>query len=279
MGVLKLGRPPRAAGVKARGAWRGVLDFLHQVWLCLSALGNFLCRPTSRQTFTALSEMLVRSRANRDAVDFMLRDARVLQLCRERYLGTPYTPAVLIKHPPGSLGHELAAAMIERNYDPDFHRSYYRDDVPVFETDEEYLRFRVRQTHDIVHILTGFSMDDFPGELGMQAFHAAQTRRPFSIALLGFGMLRMVLKPDELPGTLHQVAKGLSMGFATQSLVGLRFEEDWSKPVAQWRRELGLVHEQAFRFDAAPAPGKPQEPAPRTAWQGADPPGSVSAEG
>jgi ubiquinone biosynthesis protein COQ4 len=198
-------------------------------------------------TFTVLSEALFRFRANRDAVTFMLSDPRVAALCRERYVGTSYNPAELIAYPPGSLGHELAAAVIARGNDPEFHEGYHGD-APTFATDEEYLRFRVRQTRDIVHVLTGFDMTELPGKLGMQAFYAAQTRRPFSIALVGFGFLRILLKPAELPRTLHQVAKGLVMGYAARSLVGERFEDDWSKPVQAWRAELGLVSEKGFEF-------------------------------
>lgn len=222
---------------------------------------QFARRPTSRETFIALSEGLVGFQANHDAVDFMLQDPRVAELCRERYVGRPSTPSELIKYPPGSLGHELAKAMIEHGYDPEFYRDFYGDAPPRFESDEAYLRFRVRQMHDIVHILTGFDMTEFPGELGMQAFNAAQTRRPFSIALVGFGMLRIVLQPGELSRTLHQVAKGLAMGYAAQSLLAHRFEDDWAKPVAEWRKELGLVDEASFEFgrEQAPAPSRKAE--------------------
>jgi len=226
----------------------GLGDAVHQAYLCVKGFFHFVLHPTSRETFTALSEALVRFRANQDAVDHMLRDPRVVERCRERYTGTPYTPEELIKYPPGSLGHELAAAMMKHGYDPEFYRDYYGERPTEFRTDEEYLRFRVRQTHDIVHVLTGFDMTEFPGELGMQAFHAAQTRRPFSIALVGLGMIRIILKPAELARTLHQVAKGLAMGYAVPSLVAERFEDDWSKPVASWRAELGLVDEKQFEF-------------------------------
>ena len=221
-----------------------------QAQLFLKGIYHFVRHPTTRQTFTALSEAVVRFQANKDAVRFMLEDPRIAQLCRERYTGKPYTPSELIKYPPGSLGHEFAKCMLENNYDPEFYRDYYGEEPYVFKTDEEYLRFRIRQTHDIVHVLTGFGVSDFPGELGMQAFHAAQTRRPFSIALVGFGFLRIVLQPDELPQTLSQIGKGLAMGFAARSLVAERFEDDWSKPVEQWRKELGLVDEASFDFEA-----------------------------
>jgi hypothetical protein len=38
------------------------------------------------------------------------------------------------------------------------------------------------------------------------------------------------------------------MGFASRSLVAVRFEDDWAKPVEVWRRELGLVDESLFDF-------------------------------
>ena len=207
---------------------------------------HFVRHPTARETFTALSEALVEFRANRDSVDHMLREPRVVALCRERYVGRPYAVEELLRYPQGSLGYELGMAMKTQGYDPHFYRDFYGDGPPSFESDEEYLRFRVRQMHDVVHVLTGFDMTEFPGELGMQAFNAAQTRRPFSIALVGLGMLRIVLQPDELPRTLHQVSKGLAMGFAAKPLIAERFEDDWAKPVERWRRELNLITEPSF---------------------------------
>ena len=232
-------------------------DWVHQGLLTLRGVYEFIRRPVSRQTFTALSEALVRFRSNADSVRFMLQDPRVAQLCRERYLGCVYKPHELLRHPPGSLGHEFGAAMLAGNFDPEFYRDYYGQEPYHFETDEQYLRFRIRQLHDLVHVLTGFDANEIPGELGMQAFNAAQTLRPFSIALVGFGLLRIVLRPRDLPLTLHQIAKGFALGYAADQLVAHRYEDDWDKPLETWRKELGLVQEQNFRFSAyRPGPEK-----------------------
>jgi ubiquinone biosynthesis protein Coq4 len=67
---------------------------------------------------------------------------------------------------------------------------------------------------------------------------------------VGFGFLRLVLQPAELPKTLEQIAKGLAMGYAARSLVAERFEDDWSKPVSAWQEELGIVPEASFDFSA-----------------------------
>lgn len=230
-----------------RSTWpqKGVL---HQTWLVLHGVYQFFRRPVSRQTFTALSEALVRFRATADSVRFMLEDPRVAALCRDRYVGCVYDCDALLKYPAGSLGYEFGKAMTAHGLDPEFYRDYYGSEPYAFENDEQYLRFRIRQIHDLVHVLTGFGMTDIPGELGMQAFNAAQTRRPFSLALVGFGLLRIVLKPDELPVTLRQIARGLAIGYAADQLLAHRYEERWDKPLSEWRRELGLIEESRFDF-------------------------------
>lgn len=223
-------------------------DLLHQLGLIARGVYQFVRRPVSRQTFTALSEGLVRFRATHESVQFMLEDPRVKELCRERYVGCVYKPEELIKYPEGSLGHEFGKAMLAHDFDPEFYRDYYGEGPYTFHTDEQYLRFRIRQLHDLVHVLTGFGMTEIPGELGMQAFNAAQTRRPFSIALVGFGLLRIVLKPNEMAETLRQIAKGLAIGYAADQLLAYRYEENWEKPLVEWRRELGLIEEDRFDF-------------------------------
>jgi ubiquinone biosynthesis protein COQ4 len=236
-----------ASGVAPPGVPRSTLSGVcKQVFLSIKGLYHFARHPTSRKTFTALSEGLVRFRSNHEAVQYILQDPRVARLCSERYVGRPYIIQELIQYPSGSLGHELAASMMAHGFDPEFYRDYYGHGQLHFKNDEEYVRFRTRQMHDLVHVLTGFGASDFPEELGMQAFLAAQTRRPFSIALVGLGMLRIILQPSELPRTLQQVAKGFAMGYAAEPLIAYRFEEDWARPVADWRRQLNLVEEAAF---------------------------------
>jgi len=102
-----------------------VSETFDQARLFVNGIYHFVRHPTSRETFTALSEAVVRFRATADAVDFMLEDPNIAELCRERYRGAPYTPSELIQYPPGSLGHEFAKLMIDNDYDPEFYRDYY----------------------------------------------------------------------------------------------------------------------------------------------------------
>ena len=64
--------------------------------------------------------------------------------------------------------------------------------------DASYILLRLRQTHDIWHLITGFGTD-VAGELGLKAFELAQTRRPMALVLLTFGLLKALIKtPDAL---------------------------------------------------------------------------------
>src|SRR5579863_4624905 len=77
----------------------GLDDAVQQISLTLKGLYHFVAHPTSRQTFTMLSEGLVRFRSNHDAVRYMLQDERVARLCRERYVGEPYVIEKLLQYP------------------------------------------------------------------------------------------------------------------------------------------------------------------------------------
>jgi ubiquinone biosynthesis protein Coq4 len=57
-------------------------------------------------------------------------------------------------------------------YDPQFYPQREQ-----FDSDADYIGFHIDKTHDIHHILTGFSLDTL-GELGVISVTVAQTRYP-----------------------------------------------------------------------------------------------------
>ena len=103
-------------------------------------------------------------------------------------------------------------------------------------TAAEYITHRLRETHDIIHVLTGFGIDG-PGELGLQAFNLAQVRSPLAVLLI-FGGLLGTLQDDE--PLLRALARGFEMGLAARCQTGAKHGEGWERPLADWRRELGL---------------------------------------
>ena len=97
------------------------------------------------------------------------------------------------QHP--ALGHASASYLHESGIEVDFYR------VLAVEDDASYFLLRMRQTHDIWHLVAGFHTD-VPGELGLKAFELAQTRRPLSAVLLSGGVLSAVFKAPETIGPL-----------------------------------------------------------------------------
>jgi ubiquinone biosynthesis protein COQ4 len=168
------------------------------------------------------------------SVKHMLVDPQVAQLAQERY--TPPAPdiAKLMTYPPHSLGYAFANYISSSGFDPGFYRK-----LDVVD-DATYLLFRLRQTHDIWHVATGFSVD-IPGELGLKAFELAQTRRTLSGVLIAGAFLQTLLNsPDALDKLLDRIAVGYRMGAKAKPLLAQKWEDHWEKPVEEIRKELNI---------------------------------------
>jgi len=133
-------------------------------------------------------------------------------------------------------------------YDPDFYRT-----PDSLEQEAVYISFRVYKTHDIHHIITGYSMDDF-GEIGVISVMAGQIRYPTFvfldlIALLGafFRSKQLYsenLEPAEQMKTLGYIfnlgSAGIAMGQAAKPLFPVKWEEGLERPLEEWRQELNI---------------------------------------
>jgi ubiquinone biosynthesis protein Coq4 len=98
----------------------------------------------------------------------------------------------------------------------------------------------MRQTHDLWHVLTGFDTS-IPGEIGLQAFQAAQTRAPLSPILMGGALLRAGTDRTEMMEPLmEQITKGWQCGIKARSLFSLDWEANWSTPLTQLRKDYQI---------------------------------------
>ena len=98
---------------------------------------------------------------------------------------------------------------------------------------------RLRETHDIVHVLTGFGVDG-AGELGLQAFNLAQNRSPLAVMLIFGGMLSALQNDEPLEPLLRALARGFEMGLSAQCMIAQKLEQGWERPLRDWRQQLGL---------------------------------------
>lgn len=156
-------------------------------------------------------------------------------LMEARYLGPDVDLEALSHLPPGTLGHTYATVMKTLGYDPNFYRRH------SIETDGDWVIMRLRKTHDITHVITGFGPTG--GELGVLSIQAVQIGYPTSV-LLQVASLGLALKrqPERLPQLTGQMARGMGMALQIKPLISQRWEDGWDKPVRQWREELGITH-------------------------------------
>ncbi len=140
----------------------------------------------------------------------------------------------LLQLPSASLGHIYASYITSAGFDPDFYRKgAVTDDIT-------YFLMRMRQTHDVWHIVTNFGVD-VKGELGLKAFELAQTRRPLAAMLVAGGVIETLLKnPADMDALLDHIAMGYRMGTQTQPLLAQKWEANWAQPLAEWRSQLGI---------------------------------------
>lgn len=157
------------------------------------------------------------------------------RMWRERYCPQRYDIGELARLEPGTLGGAYARHMIERGLRPDFY-----DDVPARHR-MHYLRLRLRQTHDIWHVLSGYDTDQY-GEVALQAFYFAQVTNGQSALICAASLLKSVLRVrlDELERFFEALCEGYARGRRCESLLAVKFENFWSEPLGDLRARLRI---------------------------------------
>jgi ubiquinone biosynthesis protein Coq4 len=125
--------------------------------------------------------------------------------------------------------------MRAHNLRPDF----YEEQTPRHRM--HYLRMRLRQTHDIWHVLTGFGTDEF-GEVGLQGFYFAQFTNGQS-ALIGAGaMLKSLLRGrfGDLEKHVDAFCQGYCAGKRAESLLAVKWEELWGERLEDVRKRYRI---------------------------------------
>jgi ubiquinone biosynthesis protein Coq4 len=151
-----------------------------------------------------------------------------------RYIGPEVDLDALSQLPRGSLGHTYATVMQALGYDPNFYRRR-----PI-ETDGDWVTMRLRKSHDLFHLVTGFGPTG--GELGVLSIQAVQIGYPMGVMLqVASTGLALKRQPEKLPYVTQQAARGMAMALQMKPLIAQRWEDGWNKPVQQWREELNIT--------------------------------------
>ena len=143
----------------------------------------------------------------------------------------------LLALPTDTLGHAYATFLRSRGLTPEVF-----DDPPEGITDPRasYLMQRMRQTHDLWHVVTGH-LTDPAGEIALQAFTYAQVGAPSSGILAAMGTLRtMRERPGVARPLLRDVIAAFRRGKRAEKLVLFPWEEHFATPLVEVRAMLGL---------------------------------------
>jgi|GEM_PF-292944 len=164
------------------------------------------------------------------------------QMLKERYLGAEFNLDAMLQMPKHSLGWTYAKVLSALNYHPDFYRKH------EITSDVDYIIHRVRKTHDLHHILTGFSFDDY-GELGVISVTLGQIGYPafafIDLVALLFNFLSNKHQRQGIDVALEYdfdlISQGVKIARQAQLLLPVKFEQGLERPLAQWRADLNIV--------------------------------------
>jgi ubiquinone biosynthesis protein Coq4 len=143
-------------------------------------------------------------------------------------------PATLARLEEGTLGREVAEFLRKNGLDP--------KNIPTLpaESDEEYFSAHLYETHDLWHVVTGFSTD-VAGEIGLQAVYAAKFQGKLAMLIVGGGLLQAAVRaPHDFGRRVDAIVRGWRIGRQARTLFGVDWATLWGVPLADVRRELGI---------------------------------------
>jgi ubiquinone biosynthesis protein COQ4 len=160
-------------------------------------------------------------------------EGRRLLAERPRLNASTVSLATLAAHPPRSLAHTYAA-YFEANkiipFDPAL--------LPV-ESDHDYLATRLREVHDVLHVVTGYGTDDL-GELELQWFNLGNLGwGPLPIiVLLAFVFMGRMKKYGGVWRVCKRAYAAYRRGRRSRTLASMFWEDFWHMPVGDVRALL-----------------------------------------
>ena len=206
----------------------------------VASLASFLKHPDSLDSVFAVASSLKDSPLAEQMKRHLLAHPQFSALMKEGWRPKAIDLMELQELPEGTLGRCYADQLISQGITPET----LIDPSPVA-SDTDYITHRLKETHDIIHVLTGFGIDG-DSELGLQGFNLAQTRSPLAVMLIFGGMLSALQNDESLAPMLRALARGFQLGLEADLVIARKLEEGWDRPLKDWRQELKLPTETAI---------------------------------
>jgi ubiquinone biosynthesis protein COQ4 len=150
--------------------------------------------------------------------------------------------------PPGSVGAAYAAFLQRTGYSAQGLAMISRTDDLVRETPHPYAWFgrRIRDSHDLWHVLTGYRADEPLGEACLVAFSYAQTKG-LGWALIAVGVAAKAWQTPLGRSAIAAIWEGFQRGRRAAWLPGEDYEHLLLEPIETARRRLGIDEPAAYR--------------------------------
>ncbi len=216
--------PPDISDLPARIRWRRAL----------AALSRLLDNPEDTEQVLIFTSY-ANAGSSAERFEHFFTDPRGQQLFADRRALDSHTIDLeaLYALPSGTLGHAYASFMKRHRLTPNVF-----DGPPDDVTDprRSYVIQRMRQTHDLWHVVTNAETDP-AGEVALQAFYWAQLGAPASGIIAALGTLK-TLRHE--PRIVRDVLAMMKLGRTADRMPTFNWEDHWATPVTEVRKLLHL---------------------------------------
>ena len=174
----------------------------------------------------------------------LLADAPTQALLRDRWMPPRITRGQLLAMPTGTLGRAYGLHLQRFDLDIEF--------FPDIDTarEDEFVRARLYQIHDILHVLTGYDATH-AGEMGIVGFYLGQYLHHHEVGGLMAGSFMGILASSvllhastvddqQLEPFLDHFVEGYQRGRVARCLIGPRWELELRRPLVDLQREYGI---------------------------------------
>ncbi len=117
-----------------------------------------------------------------------------------------------------------------------------------FESQQSFVHARMRETHDLLHVITGFDPDG-PGEVALATFCLFQ-HRTISSAFIIFGaLMENIAKGKSIDIYLKAIKRGVDMANNSKLIISYQIEDWLDKEINDVRVNLGVHSHHTNRND------------------------------
>jgi ubiquinone biosynthesis protein COQ4 len=210
------------------------LPFHRRLRRALRALRLLVRDPYDTQQVFELSSNINVGSIRRRMPQFYASEAGQRLFREDRSIDTRHVDFdALAKLPDGTLGREYVRFLADRGLSPDI----FQAPENVFDPHASYVMKRMRQTHDLWHLVTNHATNP-PGEVALQAFTYGQVGAPSSALIALAGTLR---HRRSRRGLAREVLRAYRTGRDAAPLAAFAWEDHWATPLGELRQQLGIT--------------------------------------